>query len=147
VLAFVQAALVLLATVYVFMLAMVAGVAADQSIALPGGLAGLATEAKVVAVVQLLSAVGLIVAGLFALGRRRRATWPVVLAAFGLQLVLAAYWGIRLGTVLRDLPGAQSSGPVVTLALFFAAQPAVALGLVLVGPGRRWLAEREPGTG
>jgi uncharacterized membrane protein len=147
VLAFVQAALVLVASIYVFMLATVLGFASDQSLRVPADVARLATEGRVLAIVQLVSAVLLVVAGVLALGRPRRQVWYLLLAALGLQLALAVYWAVRLGTVLGDVPGPDPSSAFLTMSLFFAAPPAVALGLVLLGPGRRWFAVRDPGTG
>ena len=144
VLAFVQAALVLLASFYVFMLATVADVASSQSLRVPGEVGRLAGEARVLAFVQLASVVLLVVAGILALGRPRRPGWILLLAAFGVQVVLAIYWAVRLSTVFGDLPGAQTSAPVIGFSLAFAAPPLVGLGLVLLGPGRRWFDVREP---
>jgi hypothetical protein len=40
--------------------------------------------------------------------------------------------------LLGDIPGDDPASPVLIVTLFFAAGPAVALGLLLTGPGRRW---------
>ena len=145
VLAFVQAALVLFASVYVFLLATVADVASGASLRLPGQLGRLATEARVVAVVQLVSAVALVVGGLLALHRRNRGSWLALLGVFGLQVALAVYWAVRVSAVVNDLPGSQTTGPLVTLSLFFVAAPLVGIGLLALGPGRRWFAAGDPG--
>jgi hypothetical protein len=54
------------------------------------------------------------------------------------QVTLAAYWTVRLLMLLGDIPGDDPVSPVLIVTLFFAAGPAVALGLLLTGPGRRW---------
>jgi hypothetical protein len=140
VLAFVQAGLVLLASLYVWFFASVAGFAVS------GGRAGyssdtiraMAAEGPTLALVQLLSAVALVVTGILAVNRRTPAVRMGLIAAHAAQLVLAVYWMFRLSTLLGDLTGGTSGGRFVTLTLFFAVAPAVGLGLLLAGPGRRW---------
>lgn len=141
VLALVQAAVVLIASMYVFMLATLADMVAGA----PGFSAsrseGLATEGYVLATVQLLSAVVLVVVGVLALTRRTRAAWLAVLAAMGLQVVLALYWAVRLTGLVGN--GAEA-GSLAVAALVFAAGPLASIGLVLTGAGRRWFAEDVP---
>lgn len=155
VLAFVQAALVLIGSLYTFMIATVVGLAADQSLQVPGAVGRVAGEARILAIVQLVSVVLLVVAGILALGNPPRpAAWPLLLVAFGVQVALAIYWTVRLATLTSDLPGnANPGGAFLSMTLFFAAPPLVGLGLVVIGPGRRWFARRDepavrhPGAG
>jgi hypothetical protein len=140
VLAFVQATVVLIVSLYLWFFASVADLAT-------GGMAGayssttiraLATEGSTLALLQLLSAVLLVVAGILALNRRTRAAWLRLITAHAVQLLLAGYWTVRLMMLLGDLPGDDPQSAFLTLTLFFAAGPAVAVGLLLVGSGRRW---------
>jgi hypothetical protein len=144
VLAFVQAGLVLLASVYVFFFASIARVAVLDAGGSVGELDELANEGSVLALIQVLSVVALVVGGVLALGRRRRQAFPVLVGALALQVVLAVYWGVRLSVVGNDLPGPDPATVFTWFSLFFAAMPVVALGLVLVGAGRRWF-RRQPG--
>jgi hypothetical protein len=140
VLAFVQAGLVLLASLYVWFFASVAGFAVS------GGRGGyssdtvraMATEGPPLAVIQLLSTVVLVAAGVLALSRRTRAVWIGLIGAHAVQLLIAGYWAVRLSTLLGNLAGPSSSGALGTMTLFFAVGPLVGLGLLLVGPGRHW---------
>jgi hypothetical protein len=140
VLAFVQAALVLIASLYLWFFASVIGLAAEGNPAVfaSSRMQALTTEVNVLAVVQLLSAVLLVVAGIRALGARTHAAWVLTVGAHALEIVLAAYWAVRLLLVMRDLPGAGVDGSLATATIVFAAGPAVGLGMVLVGRGRRW---------
>lgn len=134
VLAFVQAAGVALATAYLKLLGTVFSMAADQP-GFPADGAALAAEAGVLAVVQLVSVVVLVAGGVLALSRRGAlARWTVVAALAG-QLVLAAYWAVRLVGVFDS-----GSGVLLVLVLCFAAAPAVALGLMVGRPARGWFA-------
>ena len=136
VLAFAQAVVVLIASVYLWFVASIAEVAADESgVSSPGTVDALATEGTVLAIVQLLSAVLLVGAGAWALNRRTRRPWVLLVTALGLQVVLALYWAVRL---LAEFGGVDTERSIVSFALFFAAAPLVGLGLLLVGPGRRW---------
>jgi hypothetical protein len=137
VLSFVQAGLVLCATLYVWLLVSVGRLAALAQGA-PGNGGSLVVEGTVLTIVQGLSVAALLAAGALALGRRSRLAWGVVLVASVLQVALAGYWATRLPTLLSDLPsGAPDSGfAVFTVA--FAAGPLVTLGLVLFRPGRSW---------
>jgi hypothetical protein len=145
VLAFVQAAMVLLASLYVFFFASIARTVVADAGGSSSAVDGLATEGSVLALLQVLSAAALVVAGVLALANRPRpAAFPVFLGALGVQIALAVYWAVRLSFLAGDLPGADPSAIFAWFALLFAAMPVVALGLVLVGAGRRWF---RPGTG
>jgi hypothetical protein len=104
----------------------------------PAELGALTTEGTVLAIVQLVSAALLIVAGIRALTRRTRTAWVLLLAGHGLQVILTGYWFIRLQGLASDVPGPDPGQVFSTFALLFAAAPLVGLGLVLAGPGRRW---------
>ncbi len=147
VLAFVQAGLVALSSAYLVLLAVAAGALAPEY----GTSAdddALVTEAVVLTVVQLLSAIGLVVGGILVLNRRGRGSWLTLVVACGLQLALALYWAVRLST-LDGFTG-ELAGPGAALVagvLFYAAAPAVALGLLLTGAVRRWAAgDDAPGA-
>jgi hypothetical protein len=140
VLAFVQSAIVLIASIYVWFAASIVDVVATDA---PGTLdtrtaQGLATEGTVLAAVQVVSAVLLVVAGVMALNQRNRRTWIALLVAHGLQVVLSVYWLVRLAALAGDAPGPDAIGVFLVLSVFFAAGPLVGLGLVLAGAGRRW---------
>jgi hypothetical protein len=140
VLAFVQAALVLLASLYVWFAVSLIGVAAGQAPTGSGSDAArvLAAEGNVLAVVGLLSAVLVVVAGIAGLSRRSTTAWWLLVAGHAAQILLAAYWWIRLYTVLGDVPGTLPEGAFASYALIFAVAPLVGLGLVLLDPGRSW---------
>jgi hypothetical protein len=141
VLAFVQGGLVLLSSVYVVFLSSFLGFAveADPSSA-PGGASGLATEGTVLGLVQVGSAVLLVVAGVLVLNSRRPRALVVLVIAFAVQVLLCVYWAVRLTVLADDIPGADPAGAFLAFTLLFAAGPVVGLGLVLVGSGRRWFA-------
>jgi hypothetical protein len=140
VLAFVQTGLVLVASLYLWFFASVA----DAAFSGFGGVdasttvRGLASEGATLALVQLLSAGLLVAGGVTALNRRTPGARLLLLAAHAVQMALAAYWTVRLLMLLGDVPGDDPASPVLIVTLFFAAGPAVALGLLLTGPGRRW---------
>jgi hypothetical protein len=145
VLAFVQAAMVLIASLYVWFFASIVTVASAGA---PGVLdaEGLATEGTVLAAVQVVSAVLLVTAGVLALNRRSRTTWLLLVAAHALQIVLSLYWLVRLLALADDVSGPGTDTVLATFTVFFAAGPVVGLGLVLTGVGRRWFAaEQAPG--
>jgi hypothetical protein len=146
VLAFAQATVVMIASLYLWFFASVAELAASGSggVWAPGRVDALAAEGTVLAIVQLLSAVLLVGAGVWALNRRARAPWRLLVAALAVQLVLAAYWTVRL---MSELDGVDTGRTIISFALFFAAGPLVGLGMLLVGPGRRWFGSVEPATG
>ena len=136
VLSFVQAGLVVFATLYLWMLLSIAGIATRRAPTALGD--SLVTEGTVLAVVQAISVVVLILAGVGALTRRSRAAWLLLLGAHGLQVVLAVYWAVRLEAVLGAVPDPPPTGAFAAFTVFFAAAPLVAIGLVALGPGRRW---------
>jgi magnesium-transporting ATPase (P-type) len=140
VLAFVQAAVVLIASLYLWFFASIIDIAAEGN---PGVYSSsrvnaLATEGTVMAVVQLVSVVLLIAAGIRALSARTRTAWLLTVGAHAVQIVLAVYWAVRLTTLMDETPGPDASGALAAVTIFFAAAPLVGLGMVLAGPGRRW---------
>jgi hypothetical protein len=139
----VQAGVVLLASLYLWFFASVADVAAAQAGAANTSrtVQALATEGTVLAVVQLVSVVVLVVGGIAALNRRSRLAGLLLVAAHAVQVVLVVYWTVRLLAVLGDVPGPGAEAGFAACTLFFAAAPLVGLGLVLVGPGRRWFGD------
>ena len=141
VLAFVQATVVLVASLYLWFFASVADLAA--SVAVRGGYAspavrGLATEGSTLTAVQLASVVLLVAAGVLALNRRTGAVRLWLIAAHAGQVLLAGYWTLRLLMLLDAIPGDDAQWPVLLVTLFFALGPAAALGMLVAGPGRRW---------
>jgi hypothetical protein len=140
VLALVQAGLVLLASLYVWFFASVADLVTTgvNGAYTSSTVRALATEGSALAVVQLASAVALVVGGVLALTRRTRGAWLALLAAHAVQVLLAAYWTVRLLVLAGDLPGSGPAGSLVAFTAFFAAGPAVGVGLLLAGAGRRW---------
>jgi hypothetical protein len=146
VLAFVQAALVLIASIYVWLFASLVTVATSE---VPGSFdastaEGLATEGTVLSAVQLLSAVLLVTAGVMALNRRSRGTWVLLVVGHAVQIVLSVYWLVRLLILAGDVPGGDVDTVLITFTLFFAAGPVVGLGLIVVGAGRRWFEPDRP---
>lgn len=140
VLAFVQAGLVLLASLYVWFAVSLIGVAAGQAPTSDGADTArtLVAEGNVLAVVGLLSAVLLVVGGIAGLTRRSATAFWLLVAGHAVQVLLVAYWWIRLYTVLGDVPGTLPEGAFASYALIFAVAPLVGLGLVLLDPGRGW---------
>jgi hypothetical protein len=139
VLVLVQAAGVALASAYLRLLGSVFSMAADEP-GFPADAAALAAEAGVLAVVQLLSVVVLVAAGVLALtSRHPLARWALG-AACALQLALAGYWAARL---LGAFGSASGLLPFVVLCA--AAAPAVALGLSVGRPARAWFGGRPDG--
>ena len=142
VLAFAQSAVVLVASLYVWVFASVADLAAAE-IAAPGTAAALAAEGTVLAVVQIVSAVLLIAAGVWALNSRRRGAGRLLAVALGVQVVLSAYWLVRLQS---EFGGSGADGTIIAVSLFFAAAPLVGLGMLFAGPGRRWFDGTDAAT-
>jgi hypothetical protein len=140
VLAFVQAGVVLLSSLYLWFFTSMIGLAAQDNPAIfaSSRMQSLTSEATVLAVFQALSVVLLIVAGTRALSVRTRAAWLLLVASHAVQVALAVYWAVRLVTVVNDLPGIGVEGTPAAFTIFFAAAPVVGLGLVLFGSGRRW---------
>jgi len=139
VLAFVQAGVVLFASIYLWFIASFVDLAAQSDPSVSSSrVDSLTTEATVLAVVQLVSVVLLVVAGIRALIARTRTAWLLIVAAHAVQIMLAGYWAIRLTTLLDELPGAGPQGALAAFTIVFAASPLVGAGMVLVGAGRRW---------
>jgi hypothetical protein len=143
VLTFVQAALVLVTSLYVYFFAALLEIA-SRDVPLPGAATAFAGEGTVLAIVQVISAVLLVVGGIRVLMRRTPAAWWLLVGALAAQVVLAAYWLVRLVEFERDLPGPDEPGPFLATTFVYAAMPLVALGMVLFGPGKRWF--ERPGT-
>ena len=143
VLAFVQAAFVLVASIYVVLFSSLIDIAAntDPASAPPAEVAQLAAEGTVVGIVQVVSAVLLIVGGVLVLNSRRRRSLVVLVVGFLVQVLLCVYWAVRLSVIASDLPGSDPTGAFLAFTLVFLAGPAVGLGLVLLGAGRRWFGE------
>jgi hypothetical protein len=137
VLSFVQAGLVLMATLYIWLLVSM-GRLASATLHGPRDGGPLVTEGTVLAIIQVLSVVALLTAGALALARRSRLAWGVVLAAAVLQVVLSGYWALRLPALLSDLPSGAPDTAFAAFTVFFAACPLVTLGLVVFAPARRW---------
>jgi hypothetical protein len=140
VLAFVQAGVVLIASLYLWFFASIIDLAAEGN---PGVYSAsrvdaLATEGTVLAIVQLLASVLLVVAGIRALSARTRTAWLLTVGAHAVQVVLVVYWAVRLSTLANEAPGPDPGGALAAVTIFFAAAPVVGLGMVLVGAGRRW---------
>ena len=140
VLSFVQGALVLVASLYVWFFASLAGLAVDEN---PSAAPAMAHEftrlGSTLAVIQIVTVVLLVTGGIFALTRRSRVAFGTVVAAHVVQVGLALYWLMRLNDLLGPAAAAEGVGGVLAVfALFFSALPLVALGLLLIGPGRRW---------
>jgi hypothetical protein len=139
VLAFVQSGVVLFASLYLWFIASFVGLAAQGDPTISSSqVDSLTTEGTVLAIVQLLSVVLLVTAGIRTLSARTRAAWLLTVAAHAVQIVLAGYWAFRLVTLLNDIPGAGPQGALAAFTILFAAPAVVGLGMVVVGPGRRW---------
>ncbi|SFP37513.1 hypothetical protein SAMN05660464_2972 [Geodermatophilus dictyosporus] len=150
VLGFVQAGVVALSSAYVLLLASTLGTLAVLGGQSSGEAESLVTEATVLSVVQLLSAVALVVGGVLVLNRRGRASWATLLGGLGAQLAIALYWAVRLLTLDGLAGGVSGPGPVgvlVVLVLFYAVLPGVGVGLLLVRDARRWADGAGPATG
>ena len=139
VLAFVQAGVVLIASLYLYFIASFLDMAAQNDPSVSSvRLAELTREGTVLAIVQAVSTVLLVVAGIRALSARTRTSWLLAIAAHGVQIVLAVYWAVRLVSLVDDFPGGGPGGGFAAFTLVFAASPLVGLGMVVMGPGRRW---------
>jgi hypothetical protein len=141
VLAFVQGALVLIASLYVWFFASVADFVAQES---QGGFSpatadALATEGTTVAIVQLVSFVLLVAGGIRALNARTQGAWRLLVVAHVVQVLLSIYWAVRL-TMLLDGAGPDGAGPLLLFTAFFAAGPVVAVGLLMTRTVRGWFA-------
>ena len=139
VLAFVQAGVVLIASLYLWFIASFLDLAAENDPSVSSvRLDELTTEGTVLAIVQVVSAVLLVAAGIRALSVRTRTAWLLAVVAHGVQIVLAVYWVIRLISLGNEIPGGGPGPAFAAFALVFAASPLVGLSMVVVGPGRRW---------
>jgi len=139
VLAFVQAGVVLVASLYLWFIASFVDIAAQGDPSLSSAkLDALSTEGTVLAIVQLVSVVLLVLAGIRALTARRRLSWLLAVAAHGAQVVLAVYWAVRLVSLVGDMPGGGPGPAFAAFTIVFAAAPLVGLGMIVAGPGRRW---------
>ena len=138
VLAFVQALVVVIVSLYLWLLASAAGAAVAEvgAASSPTVLNVLADDGVSLAFVQLVSAVALVAAGSWALASRRRAAWVGLVGALAVQVGLAIHWFRRLDSLLGGL--GTVDGPIASVTLFFVAAPLVGLGLLLIGPCRRW---------
>ncbi|TQN43361.1 hypothetical protein FHU33_2804 [Blastococcus colisei] len=143
VLAFAQAVVVLIASLYLWFFASIADVAVAEAGApySPTALNALANEGVTLAVVQLLSVVLLIGSGVWALNSRRRAAGLLLAGALAAQIVLAVYWAARLDSLIGGL---GTEGTIAAFSLFFAVGPLVGLGMLLIGPGRHWFGRAAP---
>lgn len=150
VLAFVQAVVVLLASLFLWFFASVAEVAVAETTTAAGGtyssarVEALAGEGAMLALVQLLSVVLLVGAGIVALVRRTPTGRLLLLAAHAVQVGIAIYWAVLLLDLLGDVPGATREEGLAAFTLLFAVPPVVGLGLIAVGPGRRWFGGGPP---
>ena len=146
VLAFVQAVVVLIASLYVWFFASIADIASSgrPDVYTSETARQLATEGTVLAVVQLFSVALLVVGGVLALNRRTPTAYRLLAGAHVVQVVLALYWAGRLLDVLGDLPGAEGEGSLAAFSLFFLVGPVVSLGLLLSGAARRWFTATPP---
>jgi hypothetical protein len=144
VLSFVQAGLVTVASLYVLVLAAVAGAALAAEAALPVELRQIATEARVLAVLQAVSVVLLVMAGVLALVRRHASSLWLLVGAQGVQVLLAGYWALRLTSLGHDVPGPDPLAALAAGALVFAAAPVTAAALALTPGARRWLLGDRP---
>ena len=141
VLAFVQSGIVLIASLYLWFFASVLDLAVQDGAApFPSSsrIDALTTEGTALAVVQLVSVVVLVVAGVRALSARGRAAWFLLIGAHAVQIVLVLYWAVRLVTFVTQFPGNGPPGALASFTIVFAAAPLVGLGVLLTGAGRRW---------
>jgi len=147
VLAFVQAVVVLIASLYVWFFASIADIASSgrPDVYTSETARQLATEGTVLAVLQLFSVALLVIGGILALNRRTPTAYRLLAGAHVVQVVLALYWAGRLLDVLGDLPGADGEGSLAAFSLFFLVGPVVSLGLLLSGAARRWFTATPPG--
>ena len=146
VLAFVQAVVVLIASLYVWFFASIADIASSgrPDVYTSETARQLATEGTVLAVLQLFSVALLVIGGILALNRRTPTAYRLLAGAHVVQVVLALYWAGRLLDVLGDLPGADGEESLAAFSLFFLVGPVVSLGLLLSGAARRWFAATPP---
>jgi hypothetical protein len=143
----VQCGLTAVGTLCTAILAFALGAAAGVPDAgLPALARGIAVEGAVLAGVQVLALVLLLVAAIRALRLRSAGARTLLVAALGGHAALALYWLVRLSVLAGRLPSDAGTalGAVRGYVLLFAALPLVALGLVVLGPARRWFAPDAP---
>lgn len=135
VLAFVQAAAVMVASVFVAFLVVVVALAAQMDV--PSGLPF--AELIALAAVQLASIAALVIGGVRVLRRRDRTSRRVLAGALVVQLSLAAYWTVRVSPFFAgEEPGVLAMPPFGVLVLTVA--PVVGLGLLSTPSSRAWFA-------
>ena len=136
VLAFVQAAAVMVASVFVaFLVVVVVALAAQMDV--PSGLPF--AELIALAAVQLASIAALVIGGVRVLRRRDRTSRRVLAGALVVQLPLAAYWTVRVSPFFAgEEPGVLAMPPFGVLVLTVA--PVVGLGLLSTPSSRAWFA-------
>jgi hypothetical protein len=137
VVAMVQGGIVVIASLYLWFFASLADVAFSEfdGSFTPATADALATEGTVLAIVQLLSAVLLVGAGIWALNTRAPGARRLLIAAHAVQVGLSLYWAVRLA-VLVD----EGGGSLLAFVLIFAAGPLVSVGLLLTAAARQWFA-------
>lgn len=135
VLAFVQAAAVMVASVFVAFLVVVVALAAQMDV--PSGLPF--AELIALATVQLASIAALVIGGVRVLRRRDRTSRRVLAGALVVQLPLAAYWTVRVSPFFAgEEPGVLAMPPFGVVVLTVA--PVVGLGLLSTPSSRAWFA-------
>jgi hypothetical protein len=139
VLALVQGGIVAIASLYLWMFASLADAAFSEfdGSFTPATAEALASEGTVLAIVQLLSAVLLVAAGIWALNSRAPGARRLLLAGHAVQVVLSLYWAIRLAVLFDDV---SDGGSLLAFAVLFAGGPLVAIGLLMTGAARQWFA-------
>ena len=147
--AFVQAGVVLFASIYLWFIASFVDLAAqsDPSVSPSSRVDSLTTEATVLAVVQLVSVVLLVVAGD---PRAHRAHPDVAWLLIVCRARRPDHAGRGPGDPPDHAPGRapssrSSQGALAAFTIVFAASPLVGAGMVLVGAGRRWFDGRLEG--
>jgi len=137
VLAFVQGGVVAIVSLYLWFFASLADAALtefDGSFT-PASANALANEGTIVALIQLLSAVLLIGAGVWVLTTRSPAARRLLMAAHAVQVALALYWAVRLAVLFDDV---ADGGSLLAFAVLFGSGPLVSIGLLLGGAARQW---------
>ncbi len=127
VLMFIQAAVVLISTLYVLIFASVAGTVSDVG---RSGSNSLETEWTIIGILQLVSVGLLIFAGVQLLSGNRNARLLSMLGCIA-QLVFVVYWMVRISS----LPDFDADGSVLfVVPLMYAVLPVVALALAMGKP-------------
>jgi hypothetical protein len=139
VLALVQGGIVAIASLYLWFFASLADAALTEfdSSFTPATANALASEGTVLAIVQLLSAVLLVAAGIWALNTRAPGARRLLVAAHAVQVALSLYWAVRLAVLFDDV---SDGGSLLAFSVLFAGGPLVSIGLLLTGAARQWFA-------